>query len=165
MDAEKRRDVVQHRDKTISDENGGPGRDRTDDLFHAMEARSQLRHRPTCGDTTGSLAGYSNILAEPSEIVNALSTDCGEPFALTLADRAVAGERADRVREDRHHQLFKNRAASIHCEMCLYRLPSRATRGTWVFACGGTRDGAGKNLGPSLSLGMTEIRQPTPSWA
>jgi hypothetical protein len=26
---------------------GGPGRDRTDDLFHAMEARSQLRHRPT----------------------------------------------------------------------------------------------------------------------
>jgi hypothetical protein len=28
---------------------GGPGRDRTDDLFHAMEARSQLRHRPTSG--------------------------------------------------------------------------------------------------------------------
>jgi hypothetical protein len=28
---------------------GGPGRDRTDDLFHAMEARSQLRHRPTAG--------------------------------------------------------------------------------------------------------------------
>ena len=28
---------------------GGPGRDRTDDLFHAMEARSQLRHRPTIG--------------------------------------------------------------------------------------------------------------------
>src|SRR5450432_4323299 len=27
---------------------GGPDRDRTDDLFHAMEARSQLRHRPTC---------------------------------------------------------------------------------------------------------------------
>ena len=25
---------------------GGPGRARTDDLFHAMEARSQLRHRP-----------------------------------------------------------------------------------------------------------------------
>ena len=28
---------------------GGPDRDRTDDLFHAMEARSQLRHRPTIG--------------------------------------------------------------------------------------------------------------------
>ena len=28
-------------------DDGGPGRDRTDDLFHAMEARSQLRHRPT----------------------------------------------------------------------------------------------------------------------
>ena len=30
---------------------GGPDRDRTDDLFHAMEARSQLRHRPTLGGT------------------------------------------------------------------------------------------------------------------
>ena len=30
---------------------GGPGRDRTDDLFHAMEARSQLRHRPIFEDT------------------------------------------------------------------------------------------------------------------
>jgi hypothetical protein len=28
----------------------GTGRDRTDDLFHAMEARSQLRHRPTIED-------------------------------------------------------------------------------------------------------------------
>jgi hypothetical protein len=31
---------------------GGPDRDRTDDLFHAMEARSQLRHRPTLVGTT-----------------------------------------------------------------------------------------------------------------
>ena len=30
------------------EEVGGPDRDRTGDLFHAMEARSQLRHRPTC---------------------------------------------------------------------------------------------------------------------
>jgi hypothetical protein len=30
---------------------GGPGRVRTDDLFHAMEARSQLRHRPTGEET------------------------------------------------------------------------------------------------------------------
>ena len=28
---------------------GGPGEIRTHDLFHAMEARSQLRHRPTVG--------------------------------------------------------------------------------------------------------------------
>src|SRR5512138_3649775 len=28
-------------------ESGGPGEIRTHDLFHAMEARSQLRHRPT----------------------------------------------------------------------------------------------------------------------
>src|SRR5438876_3742995 len=32
------------------EKHGGPGRDRTDDLFHAMEARSQLRHRPTRGE-------------------------------------------------------------------------------------------------------------------
>jgi hypothetical protein len=35
---------------------GGPGRDRTDDLFHAMEARSQLRHRPTRRRTTSILS-------------------------------------------------------------------------------------------------------------
>ena len=29
---------------------GGPGEIRTHDLFHAMEARSQLRHRPTIED-------------------------------------------------------------------------------------------------------------------
>ena len=34
---------------------GGPDRDRTDDLFHAMEARSQLRHRPTCCSSATSL--------------------------------------------------------------------------------------------------------------
>ncbi len=34
---------------------GGPGRDRTDDLFHAMEARSQLRHRPTLRRVATSL--------------------------------------------------------------------------------------------------------------
>jgi hypothetical protein len=33
--------------ETVVEKFGGPGRDRTDDLFHAMEARSQLRHRPT----------------------------------------------------------------------------------------------------------------------
>ena len=35
---------------------GGPDRDRTDDLFHAMEARSQLRHRPTQGFNFSILA-------------------------------------------------------------------------------------------------------------
>ena len=35
---------------------GGPDRDRTDDLFHAMEARSQLRHRPTQWVTTSLLS-------------------------------------------------------------------------------------------------------------
>ena len=39
---------------------GGPDRDRTDDLFHAMEARSQLRHRPTVIYSGGAMALESN---------------------------------------------------------------------------------------------------------
>jgi hypothetical protein len=38
---------------------GGPGRDRTDDLFHAMEARSQLRHRPTLVESTTSILAHT----------------------------------------------------------------------------------------------------------
>jgi hypothetical protein len=41
---------------------GGPDRDRTDDLFHAMEARSQLRHRPT----TLSLWAAKGLVKLPS---------------------------------------------------------------------------------------------------
>jgi hypothetical protein len=36
---------------------GGPGEIRTHDLFHAMEARSQLRHRPLLG---GSRTTYAS---------------------------------------------------------------------------------------------------------
>jgi hypothetical protein len=56
-------------------ENGGPGRDRTGDLFHAMEARSQLRHRPTLPRRIpwGSefQEGTLTILAYRGAIVNA----------------------------------------------------------------------------------------------
>ena len=45
---------------------GGPDRDRTDDLFHAMEARSQLRHRPTL-----------SILADRSAFVNVIGNLSG----------------------------------------------------------------------------------------
>ena len=46
---------------SIQEKLGGPGRDRTDDLFHAMEARSQLRHRPTYWKNQG--IGPDSILA------------------------------------------------------------------------------------------------------
>jgi hypothetical protein len=36
--------------ESLTVEVGGPGEIRTLDLFHAMEARSQLRHRPTAED-------------------------------------------------------------------------------------------------------------------
>ena len=44
---------------------GGPDRDRTDDLFHAMEARSQLRHRPT--DLLLSLSLESGASVNPRD--------------------------------------------------------------------------------------------------
>ena len=46
------------------EKDGGPGRDRTGDLFHAMEARSQLRHRPTVEDTIVLMLVTSFILAD-----------------------------------------------------------------------------------------------------
>ena len=48
---------------------GGPGRDRTGDLFHAMEARSQLRHRPTLRRDGAKNSGTSFILSQPSSLV------------------------------------------------------------------------------------------------
>src|SRR6185437_1942789 len=48
----------------VVDVSGGPGRDRTVDLFDAMEARSQLRHRPTLGRSTTSL--FSLLLSDSS---------------------------------------------------------------------------------------------------
>jgi hypothetical protein len=50
---------------------GGPGRDRTDDLFHAMEARSQLRHRPTTSDIVLSLSRRQS-----SNGLHAIGVDC-----------------------------------------------------------------------------------------
>ena len=41
---------------------GGPDRDRTGDLFHAMEARSQLRHRPTKGRTSFILLEHAKYV-------------------------------------------------------------------------------------------------------
>jgi hypothetical protein len=41
---------------------GGPDRDRTGDLFHAMEARSQLRHRPTLGRTRSILRPAAHLV-------------------------------------------------------------------------------------------------------
>jgi hypothetical protein len=58
---------------------GGPGRDRTGDLFHAMEARSQLRHRPTIEDKkpkpdeVGIEGTTGFIFAHIAGIVNASS--------------------------------------------------------------------------------------------
>ena len=57
---------------------GGPDRDRTDDLFHAMEARSQLRHRPTLWRGAGS------ILPASTQIVKWLITTALRRHALRV---------------------------------------------------------------------------------
>ena len=48
---------------------GGPDRDRTDDLFHAMEARSQLRHRPTPRKDSIYSGRQLNISQRPRELI------------------------------------------------------------------------------------------------
>jgi hypothetical protein len=52
----------------IEESVGGPGRDRTDDLFHAMEARSQLRHRPTMRKFPEAILTYLYRLVKQSEV-------------------------------------------------------------------------------------------------
>ena len=48
---------------------GGPDRDRTDDLFHAMEARSQLRHRPTLRKDSLYSGGAGDIRQRLRELI------------------------------------------------------------------------------------------------
>jgi hypothetical protein len=48
---------------------GGPDRDRTDDLFHAMEARSQLRHRPTLRKDSIYSGGQAGISQRCRELI------------------------------------------------------------------------------------------------
>ena len=49
---------------------GGPDRDRTDDLFHAMEARSQLRHRPTLRKDSFYSGRQLNISQRQRELIH-----------------------------------------------------------------------------------------------
>jgi hypothetical protein len=51
---------------------GGPDRDRTDDLFHAMEARSQLRHRPTLRKDSLYFGGVSRFRQRARELIGYL---------------------------------------------------------------------------------------------
>ena len=51
---------------------GGPDRDRTDDLFHAMEARSQLRHRPTPKKNSFHSGRESDISQRARELISAV---------------------------------------------------------------------------------------------
>src|SRR5438067_1107486 len=66
----------------VVERNGGPGRDRTDDLFHAMEARSQLRHRPTwpsCGSKSG----------KPMEVPSGKHNRTSNPLSATCNPRCL----------------------------------------------------------------------------
>ena len=56
---------------------GGPDRDRTDDLFHAMEARSQLRHRPTLRKDSLYLQGLRWIRQCGTQVTSHACRDLG----------------------------------------------------------------------------------------
>src|SRR5579875_2398749 len=62
---------------------GGPDRDRTDDLFHAMEARSQLRHRPTL--PKGRLTSFSTSKIDSSNADKSFPESLLLSFRLALA--------------------------------------------------------------------------------
>ncbi len=57
---------------------GGPDRDRTDDLFHAMEARSQLRHRPTRGKTLSIVEDGARQVKRQDSGIGPIAKVCGE---------------------------------------------------------------------------------------
>src|SRR5262249_30154577 len=61
--------VVQKTRVNTGGKDGGPGRDRTDDLFHAMEARSQLRHRPTIQESIRTGIGKVRREFRPNSIL------------------------------------------------------------------------------------------------
>ena len=78
---------------------GGPDRDRTGDLFHAMEARSQLRHRPTLRKDYI----YSQT-CEPDSQTESMSrgrrmTQCGIFFACRELIPALLVSKGSRVSE------------------------------------------------------------------
>ena len=86
---------------------GGPGEIRTHDIFHAMEGRSQLRHRPALGfsagqaiaidsganhetavvvSTTGGRGAATITVTAPLSLAHAASAQvCGTGIALTTA--------------------------------------------------------------------------------
>jgi hypothetical protein len=60
---------------------GGPDRDRTDDLFHAMEARSQLRHRPTIAvGTTFLFSPFRRRSVKPASVLRMVDLPAFLPF-------------------------------------------------------------------------------------
>ena len=66
---------------------GGPDRDRTGDLFHAMEARSQLRHRPTFGKDFSYSHGYGAL--SQSSLQSPCRSAVGRPHPCRARDRSV----------------------------------------------------------------------------
>ena len=78
---------------------------------------------------------------ENAHILSLLRRVCVKGCKVTLlfAFPAPAGDSAGRT---------------LSC-LAYYQLSSRAPRGIWVFACAAIRDGAGKNLDPSL--GTTSV--------
>ena len=78
---------------------GGPDRDRTDDLFHAMEARSQLRHRPTLRKDSLYSGGAGDIRQRLRELIPYLSVSKDNRVSEhSAAGGAVASQNAARNR-------------------------------------------------------------------
>ena len=119
---------------------GGPDRDRTDDLFHAMEARSQLRHRPTCCEDATPL--LSPLELHSSNIVRRAKV----PLQTVTELWHHARNKVELVAEDRGRSADSTgRKVPANSAECLFFFPlslSMASRGffltfgedtAWVF--------------------------------
>ena len=123
---------------------GGPDRDRTDDLFHAMEARSQLRHRPTTATSLFSLSlsgssirralgGISGSTSMVSMVINWASMICRAFCVSPVRRRAGGGSPYNRrshhvrgIRSSRKPFVVQALEAIPHCEGSPLSRPPRS---------------------------------------
>jgi hypothetical protein len=69
---------------------GGPDRDRTDDLFHAMEARSQLRHRPTKEGTNSPIVSAGVRFVKPRLVLKLRASEANPAWCGTFCEEPVS---------------------------------------------------------------------------
>jgi hypothetical protein len=86
---------------------GGASRDRTDDLFHAMEALSQLSYGPVQGPVSeGNYTGHA---------------ECGRRFPVLPRVARIPEIHRQESDSETHYSIAKSAAASFSATVCVLR--------------------------------------------